>query len=1397
MNTNILSFLPSDVSDNNNIVHLFEEQTCLNSHKTALIAKEETVTYSRLNNYANQIAHHLRKLLAERSPKVGIFLPRSVDCIAGILGILKSGGTYIPIDPEYPEEWIRFVSQDSSFHLLLTESGLVSHLPNYRGEVLLLDREKSLLLKESADNLHEDMPKDTIAYILYTSETTGKPKGTMTTHGNLYHFIQTVRSLFNIQSHDIVACTASVSFALAVRQLLVPLASGAAILVVERDYLQNPLALFELIKRHQATMMDMVPSYWRSCNRVLAGLEATKRQELLDNCLSRISSVGEPLTYDTVRQWRVDFQHKAQIVNVYGQTETTGLNAFYPVDEVKNNVQVVPIGRPTGITQSYILDANLMPVPENEEGELYVHNPCLSIGYLQQPGLTAEKFVPNPFSDLAGARLYKTGDLARRLADGNIELRGRKDNQVKIRGQRVELSEIEANLRVHPLLQEAVVITTDSEEDLSLYAYVVAKSPAPSVEEIRDFLNARVPSYMIPIRFVYLAAVPLTPSGKIDFMALRKMSPLAVAIPPEARKVNNKQAAPESLRSHIKALYVAPRNGLEVLLVEIWEKVLDLHPIGIRDDFFTLGGTSLQAVTLIAELTKGLGRDLPLDALSQNPTIEKMAAILGNPGKIWFTQTVLSINEHGSKCPLFCVCGVFGNALRFLLVGRALSEEQPLYALQPPNMDWSSCNCTTIEEMATRYLQEVRRIQPQGPYQLLGTSLGGNIAFEMAIQLQEQGEKVRWLGMLDTRIPSLKVREFPDNPDPIMQNGFKIAKAHYKAVGQYRLKAKFQGKITYFLCSGHLVMPKRKEGRLEWNKFATEGMEILPVPGYHGHFHLFPQFPVFVEKLAKALDEVLSQSYRSDTFLKSFVHHKLKKDDKGNEQIVSLLGKQFQVTAHETVGALESITYDAGEVHLRGWAFDGQRQHPIDKILVFMDGVFLGLGGAGFERSEDDPLLRCSGFWFKIPEILVKPDLASRLLLFALDEENLTATPLYKEKSYFVAANHDQNKDFSTVLEMAEEEDGEIFVQDQDTLTSSASVSSPQVISAPDTTQPKPVEFKKPHPNSILFITLDSCRYDTFISADIPHIKSIGNVYRAMAPGNFTYSSHAAMFVGFTPGIPEIAASFINPKYGRIFKIVVPWFAGKGREFISLEGPNIVVGLKRKGYYAAGSGAVEWFDAKTEAGIFLGKDFDKFYHHGMPWSVRSQLTWLAENLVEVTQPLFLFLNIGETHIPYYYEGAPWNPQYVPCIPFSDKNDATECRRRQKACLEYVDRELSSLINAFSDASTILCADHGDCWGEDGLWAHGISHEKVLEVPLVLRLAGVSKESLPLPRNEKENLKQKVKIIETERDHIWQQLEAITTSKAWKLARKLQKIRSILAPDGSIRHRFLKAILQKL
>jgi hypothetical protein len=263
---------------------------------------------------------------------------------------------------------------------------------------------------------------------------------------------------------------------------------------------------------------------------------------------------------------------------------------------------------------------------------------------------------------------------------------------------------------------------------------------------------------------------------------------------------------------------------------------------------------------------------------------------------------------------------------------------------------------------------------------------------------------------------------------------------------------------------------------------------------------------------------------------------------------------------------------------------------------------------------------------------------------------------------------------------------------------------------------------------TVLFITLDSCRYDTFAGAEVPHLRSVGELHRAMAPGYFTFSSHAAMFAGFTPGVADRPQSFVNPKFGKLFKLTGGGSEARGTDHLTLTGRTIVDGFKRKGFLTAGTGAVGWFNPATETGRVLTQDFETFYYAGNRWSLAKQIRWITDQMERSERPVFAFINVGETHVPYYHDGAPWSVESNPCVPFSDNNNAAECRRRQRACLEFADSLLAPLLEMARSGTILVCGDHGDCWGEDGLWEHGFYHPKVLEVPLLFRLPASAAQS---------------------------------------------------------------------
>ncbi len=397
------------------IHQLFEARVDETPDAVAVVFEEQQLSYAELNRRANQLAHHLISLGVGPEVRVAIWVERSIEMIIGLLGILKAGGVYVPLDPAYPRERLAFMLEDSQARVLITQRYLERTLPAHCAHCVLLDQAEAFN-QYPVTNFKTAVTPGNLAYMIYTSGSTGKPKGVMVTHANLWHYVHALRSALGISAEDRYLHTASFSFSSSVRQLFLPLTSGAAVVLAHRNQLDDPRRLFELVKRRKVTIMDLVPSYWRVCLEALEGWSPQTRSELLHNCLRLIVLASEPLMSDIPQRWSV-LQPGVRLINMYGQTETAGIVMTHPITAIPMAGKIIPIGRPIANTQAFILDVRMQPVPIGVSGELFIGGKGIAQGYLSQAGLTAEKFIPHPFDDKPDARLYRTGDQARYLAD--------------------------------------------------------------------------------------------------------------------------------------------------------------------------------------------------------------------------------------------------------------------------------------------------------------------------------------------------------------------------------------------------------------------------------------------------------------------------------------------------------------------------------------------------------------------------------------------------------------------------------------------------------------------------------------------------------------------------------------------------------------------------------------------------------------------------------------------------------------------------------------------------------------------------------------------------------------------------------------------------------------------
>ncbi len=872
------------------IHQLFEEQVEQTPDAIALVFEDQQLTYGELNARANQLAHYLRSLGVKPEVLVGICIERSLEMVVGLLGILKAGGAYVPLDPAYPIERLGLMIEETQLKVLLTQQSLIEKFPSHPAQVVGLDKDSEAINLESKTNLSNSVTLDNLAYVMYTSGSTGRPKGVSVIHRGVVRLVKETNYV-NLTAEEVFLQLAPVSFDASTFEIWGSLLNGAR-LIIFSGQTPSPEELGVAIRKHRVTTLWLTAALFH--------LMVDERLEDL-RPLRQLLAGGDVLSVPHVQ--KVLGELDCQLLNGYGPTENTTFTCCYRVTRDKQIETTVPIGKPIANTQVYVLDQHLQPVPIGVEGELYIGGDGLARGYFQRPELTQEKFIPNPFNKSKvksqKSKVYKTGDLARYLPDGNIEFLGRIDNQVKIRGFRIELGEIEAVLAQHPTVQETTVTAReDIPGDKRLVAYVVPNpEQATTVSELRSFLKQKLPDYMVPSAFVLLDALPLNPNGKVDRRAL---------------------PAPDQVRQEPEETFVAPRDELELQLTKIWEKVLVTQPVGVRDNFFDLGGSSLLAVRLFAQIEKKFGKDLPLATLFQSPTIEQLASLLRQSGWSPSWSSLVTIQPSGSRPPFFFHGGA-ADGICWAKFARHLAPDQPFYALQRPDLNSKQATQTTVEDLAAHCIKEIRTVQPEGPYLLGGQCFGGTVAFEMAHQLHRQGEKVALLALVDAYAPKLVPPKSKPNSlsfrcqklfHRVHRVGFWLRQRYRYHLGQLALRGPL-GKLTYFpkrvlekaksrLKGDYLprhrryllaekrsrdarmsYVPQRYPGRvtlfraskqlarywdygpqLGWDELAGGGIESHEIPGVFGTL-LGKQSsaPLLAEKLRACLDQTQAEEH--------------------------------------------------------------------------------------------------------------------------------------------------------------------------------------------------------------------------------------------------------------------------------------------------------------------------------------------------------------------------------------------------------------------------------------------------------------------------------------------------------------------------------------------------------
>jgi amino acid adenylation domain-containing protein len=648
-----------------------------------------------------------------------------MEMVVAVLAVLKAGGAYAPIDPAYPEERVAFMLADIDGPVLLTQQRLLAILPSHDARTVCLDTDQELIDSHDEGPIAAAATLDDLGYVIYTSGSTGQPKGVAMEHRPLANLLEWQLESFSSPTAARTLQFASLSFDVAFQEMFSTWCSGGTLVLIDEAVRRDPEALLAFVSEQRVERLFLPFVALQNLCEAAAHLGASIPS------LREVITAGEQLkATDAVRAF---FAKHAScvLVNQYGPSESHVVSAFTLAEPPERWPTLPPIGTPIANARIYLLDGRRQPVPIGIPGELYIGGASLARGYFDRPELTSERFAPDPFSEDSDARMYRTGDLARHLPDGNIEYIGRSDHQVKVRGFRIEPGEIEAALRAHPSVSDALVVAREDDAgDKRLVAYLIGDPEAASAEDLRDLLGRSLPDYMIPSAFAFLDSFPLTPNGKVDRTRLA-LTPLDGQDRVQAR--------------------TSPRTDTERQLAAIWSNLLGVAEVGVHENFFDLGGHSLMAVRLFAEIERKLGVRLPLSALFESATVAGLAEFVererGAETVEW--SSLVQLQAGNGQAPLFLVGWAGGEVLPYRELVENLDPGLPVFGLRAPGVDRRTPPLANVEELAAYYVEEIRRVQPHGPYRLGGFCFSGLVAYEMARLLRADGEDLGLLALID------------------------------------------------------------------------------------------------------------------------------------------------------------------------------------------------------------------------------------------------------------------------------------------------------------------------------------------------------------------------------------------------------------------------------------------------------------------------------------------------------------------------------------------------------------------------------------------------------------------------------------------------------------------------
>ncbi len=849
--------------DEKNLHGLISEAADRYQNRTAVRFKDSTISYKELDEKSNQLAHALIAQGIKKNHKIGLAVDRCPEMIIALLGIMKTGAVFVPIDPEYPLARIQYILKDVSAELIILSEKYTDNHTKVSRQIYFEDL-LSNLNEYPTTQVGFEVESTDLIYILHTSGSTGEPKGVEIRHQSVVNIFFWLLKALRITPSDKLLALTSVSFDIAYVELLAPLLVGAEIILTDSETARDGRLILELMEMEHITVMQATPSFWR----MILNSGWTKKYTI------KIISGGEPLSKNLAQRL---LNNCAELWNNYGPTETT---IYSTGKRINSTDELITIGKPINNTKIYILDKHRQKVNEGETGEVYIAGVGLSAGYHNKPELTDQRFFPDILDK--STHLYSTGDLGRILQNGELQLLGRSDQQIKIRGFRIEPQEIEHHFLGISEVKDIVIEAVSKGEESILVAFVILKKGgAEHINSWKTTVSKALPRYMIPQKFICLESFPTTPNGKMDRNALEVIA--------------NQFLSPSRG-------FTAPTTKEQKLLAEIWMKLLKVKKVSMSDNFFDLGGHSLIAVSLMVRIEKATGRRLPIATLFQNPTIEELAKLIEREDSKIEWKSLVPLKTNGTKAPLYFIHGAGLNVFMLHAIIDRLDNDRPFYGMQAIGLDGSDFEIASMEAIASIYVAELLANDPDGPYALMGYSLGGNIALEMAKQLKAAGKKVAFLGMLDTYIDQVKLldsrfaqltkkirRQFPKFifivksfwKYPVDTIKYQLAIARFKFLDIFGYKIKmiskeqsFQNsiyekyqlahhhhKITPYDDVIHLFKVQKRlyflddDKYMGWKPFAPAGLRIYEVPGDHKTCLLAPHNEKFVEILEKALAE--------------------------------------------------------------------------------------------------------------------------------------------------------------------------------------------------------------------------------------------------------------------------------------------------------------------------------------------------------------------------------------------------------------------------------------------------------------------------------------------------------------------------------------------------------------